>query len=533
VEHFLKPDLLGELQAFEEVPSRRRGEMLAATLLGVFLDQFGARCGKAYLLSNSERDGKKSLLELATRTTGGQRPANSIDHQRLLEIVSEDSPGRFHVEQSSQLIPYLACTQEIPMVGRLLFLLEGIPGSSFDAGSDSALEQMVNQVENEIQDALLISTQAQLIEEMESRIEEFENLVVENEIEVPEAVATEQEEGVDASPTLSFGSMHSSHEVMIDLFSQARRLRQSNLAVLICGETGTGKSQLAKAMHEGTEREKFPFEVVSCGALTPTLVEGELFGWRKGAFSGADEDQVGVFERANGGVILLEEVGDLPMEIQQKLLRVLQEGVVRPIGGSELVPIDVRTVASTCQDLSELVREGKFREDLYYRLAGFVMDVPPLRERAVDLPQLIASYLQEASAADATTKKFSDSAMKELLCHPWPGNLQQLKNVVFQAVLTGEGRIIPRKTIENCLQETLSERLQGERVQSTQEDLVLRIPATEGFNDIIAEVERLVLLTALRRNRGNKSRVTKQLKIPRQTLYNKLERYGIDEDEYK
>jgi len=162
-----------------------------------------------------------------------------------------------------------------------------------------------------------------------------------------------------------------------------------------------------------------------------------------------------------------------------------------------------------------------------------VMDVPPLRERAVDLPQLIASYLQEASAADATTKKFSDSAMKELLCHPWPGNLQQLKNVVFQAVLTSEGRIIPRKTIENCLQETLSERLQGERVQSTQEDLVLRIPATEGFNDIIAEVERLVLLTALRRNRGNKSRVTKQLKIPRQTLYNKLERYGIDEDEYK
>jgi len=162
-----------------------------------------------------------------------------------------------------------------------------------------------------------------------------------------------------------------------------------------------------------------------------------------------------------------------------------------------------------------------------------VLEVPPLRERTADIPNFVQQFISEMGLASDSSKRFSESAVRELMVYPWPGNIQQLKNVVQQAVLTCNRRIVPRKLVEQYLGELNGERLQGQNVRSTREEVILKIPASEGFNDIIAEVERLVILTALQRNRGNKSRVTKQLKIPRQTLYNKIERYGIEESEYK
>ena len=334
-------------------------------------------------------------------------------------------------------------------------------------------------------------------------------------------------------PSYSVGEVSTVVPGMIEVLKQVERLRDTDLNVLIHGETGTGKELLARAFHDDTARSSNHFEVISCASLAPSLIEGERFGWRKGAFSGADEDRIGIFERASGGTVLLDEVGDMPLEIQQKLLRVLQEGVLRPVGGSELVTVDVRVIASTGYDLQELVRQGKFREDFYYRLAGFILEVPPLRDRAADIPLLLKQIISELDGAAEYSKRFSDSAINELIVCPWPGNIQQLKNVVQQAVLTCNNRVVPRKLIQQYLAGSTSEQLQGDKVQSTQDEVVLRIPASEGFNDIISEVERLVILTALRRNRGNKSRVTKQLKIPRQTLYNKIDRYCIDESEYK
>jgi len=533
-DHALELELREGLQGLEEVQLSRRSEFLTSSLLGVFLEQFNARCALAYQISSEETDGEQDCQEIASKTVGGQRPPEAINPQMVQRLAELEGPQYTAGDDPAQHGPILSFCFFTAGQQRMLFLVEAHQSSGFDQESADLLATMVNLVEGEIFDSLLISQQAHRIEQLESQIERAEETLADHDIELSILDQEKSDDLPEATRTLkSLGAVSSYDPVMCDVLSHLERLRESDLSVLISGETGTGKSLLARTLHEGTHRQQNRFEVVSCGGLTPSLVEGELFGWRKGAFSGADDDQSGVFERASGGVVFLEEVGDLPLEFQQKLLRVLQEGMLRPVGGSELIPVDVRIVASTCQDLPEMVRSGKFREDLYYRLAGFTLEVPPLRERIVDLPHLIEHFFSDALEQGTPTRKFSRSALTELVAYPWPGNLQQLRNVVSQSVLASEQRIIPRKLVEGYLEKPSGERLHGENVQSTVEELVLKIPATEGFNDIIAEVERLVILTALRRNRGNKSRVTKQLKIPRQTLYNKLDRYGIDESEYK
>ena len=533
-DHALELELREGLQGLEEVQLSRRSEFLTASLLGVFLEQFNARCAIAYQIHSEESAGWHDCQEIVSKTVGGQRPPEAINPQMVQRLAELEGPQYTVGDDLAQHGPILSFLLSTAGQQRMLFLVEAHQSSGFDQESADLLATMVNLVEGEIIDSLLISQQAQRIEQLESQIERAEESLADHDIELSILDQEKSEYPPEATRALkSLGTVSSYDPVMCDVLSHLESLRESDLSVLISGEIGTGKSLLARTLHEGTQRQHHRFEVVSCGGLTPSLVEGELFGWRKGAFSGADDDQNGVFERASGGVVFLEEVGDLPLEFQQKLLRVLQEGMLRPVGGSELIPVDVRIVASTCQDLPEMVRSGKFREDLYYRLAGFTLEVPPLRERIVDLPHLIEQFFSDALEQGTPTRKFSRSALAELVAYSWPGNLQQLRNVVSQSVLASEQRIIPRKLVEGYLEKPSGERLHGENVQSTVEELVLRIPATEGFNDIIAEVERLVILTALRRNRGNKSRVTKQLKIPRQTLYNKLDRYGIDESEYK
>ncbi|MEE2856647.1 MAG: sigma-54 dependent transcriptional regulator [Planctomycetota bacterium] len=533
-QHSLEIELREGLQGLDEVHQTRRFEVLASTLLGVLLKQFDARCAVSLKLGCVNRDGTRLFEEVATRTAGGLRPSECIDQQLIQHLGSIEGPHHLCEPIQGTPVSLISFSMPTPADGRVMFLVEVDSAVELDEADASSLAAMITLVEDEILDSILISDQARKIEQLEGCLERAEQALAENEIELSQLDPVGLNDGETPPATIkTLGDVASADPQMCEVLSQLERLQDSDLSVLICGETGTGKSLLARTMHQGTAREGHPFEVVSCGALAPTLVEGELFGWRKGAFSGADSDRAGVFERAAGGVVFLDEVGDLPLGIQQKLLRVLQEGVLRPVGGSELIQVDVRVVSSTCQDLAEMVRAGQFREDLFYRLAGFTIDVPPLRQRTDDIPQLVRQFLSDASGSDGPVRALSRSAMAEMVTYPWPGNLQQLRNVIHQVVLSSESRTIPRKMVEEYLEELSDELLQGEKVQSTVEELVLRIPATEGFNDIIAEVERLVILTALRRNRGNKSRVTKQLKIPRQTLYNKLDRYGIDESEYK
>ena len=276
---------------------------------------------------------------------------------------------------------------------------------------------------------------------------------------------------------------------------------------------------------------KGPFIPVDCAALSSTLSGAELFGCEKGAFTGAISRREGLVAAAKGGTFFLDEVGELPLEIQQKLLRVIQEGVVRPVGSAELVQVDCRLMSSSCRDLKEFVEKGEFREDLYYRLAGFQLEVPSLRDRKEDLGMIICEIMNELHLEHGVAKRFSESALIELKSYSWPGNIQQLKNVIQQSYLISEKRMIARKIILSVINESIADSLMGEKFEVTQEEICIRIPRTEGFNEIISEVERAVILAALRQNRGNKSRVTKQLKIPRQTLYNKLDRFGFtDED---
>ena len=388
--------------------------------------------------------------------------------------------------------------------------------------------ESLDRVHSEVADVFLISQQSLKIAELRDRMEEAEDLLISSNLSI-----TAVDDEVNATNTgieTVFGVRTSSPK-MKSLLNQVSKVGGTNLSLFIKGEIGTGKAFIARKIHDHTTDDDSPFEMISCGSLNPNLVEGELFGWKKGAFSGAEEDRPGLFERAHGGTVFLDEVGELPLEIQQKLLRVIQEGVVRPVGSSELVQVNCRLMSSSCRELKEFVEKGDFREDLYYRLAGFQLEVPCLRDRSEDLGMIINEMLNELHLEHGVTKRFSESALIELKSYSWPGNIQQLKNVIQQSYLISEKRMIARKVILSVLNESVADSLVGEKFEVTHEEICIRIPRTEGFNEIISEVERAVILAALRQNRGNKSRVTKQLKIPRQTLYNKIDRFGFtDED---
>lgn len=411
----------------------------------------------------------------------------------------------------------------------LIFILGYRSASTDHAESVDSFVDSLNKIQSEVSDVFLISQQAKKIEELRSRLEQTEEVLDSSKLYLFKEV--ENQESTNRSEVIF--DVKTSSSRMKSVLDQVSKVGKSDLSLLIRGEVGTGKAYLARKVHEHSKEMDSPFEMISCGALTPSLVEGELFGWKKGAFSGADEDRSGLFERANGGTVFLDEVSELPPEIQQKLLRVIQENEVRPIGSSDPVRVKCRIISSSCKDLVELVDQGKFREDLYYRLSGFQFEVPPLRERGEDLDLLVSGFLRDLREEHGLTKKFSESAAMELRGFAWPGNIQQLKNVIQQAYLISDKRIIARKVVLSVIQESTADALLGQKFEVTPEEICIRIPRTEGFNEIIFEVERAVILAAMQQSRGNKSRVTKQLKIPRQTLYNKLERFDFTDEDVK
>ncbi|WP_131110625.1 sigma-54-dependent transcriptional regulator [Sulfuricystis thermophila] len=290
----------------------------------------------------------------------------------------------------------------------------------------------------------------------------------------------------------------------------ARRIAPHDLPVLLQGESGTGKELLARALHHASARAEGPFVVENCAAMPDTLLEAELFGHKKGAFTGAYEDRVGLFQQADGGTLFLDEVGDTSPAMQVKLLRALQEGEVRPVGSSRSVRVDVRIITATHRDLEADVLAGRFREDLYYRLAGITLTLPPLRERPADIPLLVTALLQKSGVSG---RRFSDAAL-ELMCrYRWPGNVRELANEVRRALaLAREDEMGP---------ELLSPRLHA-----------IQAPRPAGgelgtLKERLAAFETEVLREALARHRGNKSRIAAELGLTRVGLRMKLERLGL------
>jgi len=251
-----------------------------------------------------------------------------------------------------------------------------------------------------------------------------------------------EEVSVELSPEDSFGELVGRSVVMRELFALARRAATTNATVLVHGETGTGKDLLARAIHKHSRRGRGPFEIFDCGAAAPSLIESALFGHEQGAFTGATSSRPGVFERASGGTVFLDEIGELDISLQPKLLRVLENGTVMRVGGSAEIEVDVRVIAATHRDLAAAVDAGRFRSDLYFRLAVLILRMPSLRDRVDDIPLLASHFVEELVARDEhealLLKSHMDSTFARLKDHPWPGNVRELRNVIERAAVLAD-----------------------------------------------------------------------------------------------
>jgi DNA-binding NtrC family response regulator len=318
--------------------------------------------------------------------------------------------------------------------------------------------------------------------------------------------ATELHGAVGASPA------------MRAIFSRIDRVAKTDATVLIHGETGTGKEVVAWAIYEASKRKDGPFVVLDCGGIAPTLIESELFGHEKGAFTGAHQRRIGAFERASGGTLFLDELGELGLDLQPKLLRALERREVQRLGGDKPLAIDVRIIAATNRDLRGMVARGEFREDLYYRLAVVTLDLPPLRDRKEDIAPLVDHFLTGMALGRAS---LPDGAMERFMEHPWPGNARELKNAVERAVVLGETRFLG-----GAEKPSPSSSVGGDEKGAYQ------IDATEPYKDqksaVIADFEERYVRLLMKEHGGNVSAAARVAGIDRMSLHKILARYGLD-----
>jgi transcriptional regulator with PAS, ATPase and Fis domain len=299
-----------------------------------------------------------------------------------------------------------------------------------------------------------------------------------------------------------------------DVLRMISRLKDTRTPVLISGESGTGKELAARAIHFRGSMAKTPFVAVDCGSLVPTLMESELFGYEKGAFTGATKTKAGLFQAANGGAIFLDEIGELPLEMQAKLLRVLQEKEVRPVGSNQNVSVDVRVIAATNRDLEAAYRAGTFRKDLYFRLNVVTVHLPPLRERRSDIPVLVHHFLERY--AQGAHIQVTAAAMNSLLHYDWPGNIRELENCIARGVTLGD-----RKTIDLVDLPPAIRSEQSDSIVSASPD------STSLSTTALSEMERMTILRVFEQANGDKALAGKMLGISRATLYRKLKRYNL------
>jgi len=297
-----------------------------------------------------------------------------------------------------------------------------------------------------------------------------------------------------------------------DVVRMISRLKETRTPVLITGESGTGKELVAHAIHYRGPLAQMPFIAVDCGALVPTLMESELFGHEKGSFTGALKAKAGLFQAANGGTIFLDEIGELPLELQAKLLRVLQEKEVRPVGSNTKVPVDVRVIAATNRDLEASYRDGLFRKDLYFRLNVVTVNVPCLRDRRSDIPQLAHCFLDRYAPGEGI--QITPAAMKSFLQYDWPGNVRELENCIARAVALGDHHMIDSSDLPPTL-------------RSLQEKGSDGPDATAISTTALADLERMTILRVFERAGGDKALTGRMLGISRATLYRKLKQYNI------
>ncbi|MBI2882052.1 MAG: sigma-54-dependent Fis family transcriptional regulator [Candidatus Tectomicrobia bacterium] len=310
-----------------------------------------------------------------------------------------------------------------------------------------------------------------------------------------------------------FSNILGKSKAMQEVFGLIQRVAGSNSTVLITGKSGTGKELVAKAIHYNSLRRRFPFVAVNCSAIVETLLESELFGHVKGAFTGAVANKKGIFEEAQGGTVFLDEIAETSPAMQVKLLRVLQEHEIRRVGGNESIPVDIRLIAATNQDLEEAVREGRFRDDFYYRLNVIPIHLPALQDRPEDIPLLAQHFLAKfAARGRAAVAGISKEAMRVLSRYPWPGNVRELENVIERAITLGAQGEIGVEDLPKAL-------LEGDRPAET--------PGALPVTASIRQVEKAHITRVLKHTGGQISEAARILGIDRRTLYRKIEAYRI------
>lgn len=324
------------------------------------------------------------------------------------------------------------------------------------------------------------------------------------------AQGTHQAEPAE-TPAGPVGSLIGRTAPMLAVYKQIAHAADSAAPVLIVGESGSGKELVARAIHSHSQRAREPFVAINCGAIPDTLLESELFGHQRGSFTGAVADHKGVFEQAGAGTVLLDEIGDTTAALQVRLLRVLEEGEVRPVGASRAHRVMSRVIAATNMPLEQAVAEGRFRQDLYYRLSVIVIRVPPLRERRADIPLLIGSFLDDACTRAGQKKVLSTEAVDALLRHPWPGNVRELRNTIERLVVSSRGALIEAFDLNDTT--------------------AAAGPASENqpFSGLptLDDLERRYLVYVLDAAKGNRTRAAEILGVDRRTLYRMAERFGI------
>lgn len=349
---------------------------------------------------------------------------------------------------------------------------------------------------------------------------ELIEMVVEEIIVSQKRVSDEQDKVGELSKELGtrygFDRMIGKSAPMQDLYRLLDRVCDSEATVLINGENGTGKELIAKALHYNSRRKDKKFIVINCGAFNENLLESELFGHMKGSFTGAIKDKKGLFEEADGGTLFLDEIGETSMSMQVKMLRVLQEGTFTPVGATQTKRVNVRILAATNRELQRMVKEGTFREDLYYRLKVINLTVPPLRDRKEDIPLLVEHFLTKFAKESGIKKSLASVTLERLINHDWPGNVRELENEVERVCVLsgGELEVLP-DALSQHIQDNAKNKYPGYRVAGR-------------LKDALEELEKQMIQEGLERTRWNKSRLAKELGISRAGLIMKVEKYGLD-----
>ncbi len=332
---------------------------------------------------------------------------------------------------------------------------------------------------------------------------------------------------VQLSERSYFGSLLGQGPQMRSLFAQLERVAPTEASVLIMGETGVGKELVADAIHQASPRAACPFVVVDCGAISGSLIASELFGHEKGAFTGATSTRIGAFERANGGTLFLDELGELPIDLQPSLLGALERRRIRRVGGKRDIPIDIRIVAATHRDLPRAINKGRFREDLYYRLAVVQAKVPPLRERLEDVPMLVKHFLEEMPGGDKL--KLKQRTIDNLCRHDYPGNVRELRNLIERAVIMSDSE--HTQTLSTSLPGGNAAPVQGSTGQASgdifQALVDTTVPYKRAKSDLVSEFEKRFFGKLIKAHDGNVSAAARATGLDRMTVHKLLQKHGL------